>query len=549
MPNPLPFLIGGFIAALIVTPLVRTVALRPHRFGRPRDGGAAATPAFGGIAILVASLTALPFLLTLFPVGLWAGAVSMALIGLVDDLRPLSPRHKLGLQIAAAGAAVILGVRIQATGMFPTDCVITVLWLVWMSNAFNVLDMMDGLAAGVGSVAALGLAVLAVIGGTTPTVIMGATLAGGLVGFLVHNRHPARIYMGDTGSLFAGFLLGALAVEVSGVFPMPHAAICSLLVLGVPCFEGAFLCAVRKAQGRPIVQASRDHTAQRLVRMGCSVHGTVARMYVAGGVLAAGAALGAVSPAPVCWAVLGGAVLAALWAGWWLARVDAEEGRPGKRTQGVFSKNWAVHGLMRRAMESEASRAAGRLLDVGCGDRPYEGVFRSRVDSYVGLEIGRERYKDPCVAAWGDAAALPFRSDSFDTVLCNQVLEHVPEPGRAVGEMARVLKPGGHLILTAPHIWGIQEEPHDYYRFTPYGLRYLGERAGLEVVAVRPLAGFWVTMGARLCYYLEHFERGPIAIPVRLGYLLVQACALLLDRLHRVEGDAWNHLMVARKRF
>ena len=118
---------------------------------------------------------------------------------------------------------------------------------------------------------------------------------------------------------------------------------------------------------------------------------------------------------------------------------------------------------------------------------------------------------------------------------------------RTMREIARVLKPDGCLILTAPHIWGIHEEPHDYYRYTPFGLRYLAERAGLHVVEVRALAGFWVTAGARFCSYLEHFERGPLALAVRLGYLGIQAGALAMDRLHRVEGDAWNFLMVARK--
>jgi SAM-dependent methyltransferase len=147
----------------------------------------------------------------------------------------------------------------------------------------------------------------------------------------------------------------------------------------------------------------------------------------------------------------------------------------------------------------------------------------------------------------GDAQALPFCAGAFDTVLCSQVLEHLPEPGRAVGEMARALREGGYLIVTAPHIWGVHEEPHDYYRFTRYGLAHLMEQAGLEVVEVRAMAGYWVTAGARFCYYLEAFERGILKPFVRLGYGLVQECALLLDRLHRVEGDTWNYLAVGRK--
>jgi SAM-dependent methyltransferase len=181
------------------------------------------------------------------------------------------------------------------------------------------------------------------------------------------------------------------------------------------------------------------------------------------------------------------------------------------------------------------------MLDVGCGRQPYRDLFALAVSSCVGLD----RRGDPDVK--GDAQALPFREGSFDTILCSQALEHLPEPGRALAEMGCVLRAGGHLILTAPHIWGIHEEPHDYYRFTRYGLRHLMQQAGLEVVEVRAMAGYWVTAGARFCYYLEAFERGPVKPVVRLGYFLVQVLAMSLDRIHRAEGDTWNYLAVGRK--
>jgi ubiquinone/menaquinone biosynthesis C-methylase UbiE len=142
---------------------------------------------------------------------------------------------------------------------------------------------------------------------------------------------------------------------------------------------------------------------------------------------------------------------------------------------------------------------------------------------------------------------LPVKDNSFDTVLCNQVLEHVPEPQHLFCEITRVLKTGGILILTAPHIWELHEVPHDYYRFTPYGLRYLAEKAGLKVVKVQALAGFWVTAGARFCYYLARFDRGVLAVLIKPLLLAVQLGALFLDRLHRVESEAWNFLLIAKK--
>ncbi|MSS73343.1 MAG: class I SAM-dependent methyltransferase [Candidatus Latescibacteria bacterium] len=213
----------------------------------------------------------------------------------------------------------------------------------------------------------------------------------------------------------------------------------------------------------------------------------------------------------------------------------------GQDVSQIFSKNWLVHRITRRYIAGAVRYGRGRMLDVGCGGQPYRGLFAPAVSACVGLD----RRGNPDVK--GDAQALPFRAGAFDTILCGQVLEHLPEPGRAMAEMGRTLRTGGHLIVTAPHIWGIHEEPHDYYRFTRYGLCHLMRQAGLEVVEVRAMAGYWVTAGARFCYYLEVFERGLLKPLVRLGYGLVQGCALVLDRLHRVEGDTWNYLAVGRK--
>ena len=545
-------LLSLFVAASAVACLL-TFLLRvaPRRVGhfRPLTGdGPAPVPLLGGLAILSATLLSGLFFSFKISTGVWTGALCAALVGLVDDFRPFSPFQKLGLQAVAAALAVAAGLRLDVTGHAVGDALLTGVWLVWMGNAFNVLDMMDGLSAGAGATAALGLAGVSMLGGGTPVAGAAVALAGALGGFLVHNIHPARVYMGDTGSQFTGFLLGGMAVEISRYFPAPQAFLCPLIVLGLPLFEAVFLCAIRTAKGRPAWQTSRDHVAQRLVQMGYSVRNAVCRMYAVGVGLAALGAVGGWGTTAVCWTISGSVLALALWAGARLARVDMEgDGTDGRGEGGVFSARWAIHLLMRRAMREAASCAEGRLLDAGCGRMPYRDVFAPRLTRYVGIERDRRRYEGGRVDLWGDATALPFLQGIFETVLSNQVLEHVPEPGLAMAETARVLKPGGHLILTAPHIWGVHEEPHDYYRYTPYGLRYLAERAGLEVLEVRALAGFWVTAGVRFCYYLERFEHGLLTLPVRAGYMLIQAGALALDRLHRVEGDAWNFLMVAQR--
>jgi len=133
-------------------------------------------------------------------------------------------------------------------------------------------------------------------------------------------------------------------------------------------------------------------------------------------------------------------------------------------------------------------------------------------------------------------------------VVSFQVLEHVRKPGLVVAEVASVLTPGGYLILTAPHIWGLHEEPDDYYRFTKYGLQYFCQTRGLEVIYVKAMAGYWVTAAQRFCYYLQNVERFPVTrFLLPIVWFAVQAAGGLLDRLHRDESDAWNYVIAARK--
>ena len=519
------FLIPAVLAVLFAA-FARLIAKRTRRFGVP-------VSTLGGPALLVALFFVFPF--AAIPLGLAVGTLGMALVGFVDDWRPFSPMHKFALTLAVAGVVAGLGPRIPLTEVVWIDGALTALWMVWMCHAFNVLDMADGLSAGIGVIASLAL------------YLMGAghwalVAAGALVGYLTHNIHPARIYMGDAGSLLFGFLASGMGVVVADQAGGISGVVAPFIALGVPTFEAAFISAIRFAKGRSIARASRDHVAQRLVQCGLSVRVAVALMWSAGLVIGA---LGLAVMHGYWIAALGALCLATgAWLG--LSRVDMEGDGCDGRAVGLFGKNWLIHRIMRQAMGEVTALATGRLLDAGCGTKPYTGIFAGHVQRHIGLEKGRRRYGRADV--WGDVLALPFRDCAFDTALCNQVLEHVPEPRMAMDELARVLRPGGYLIVTAPHIWGLHEVPHDYFRFTPYGLRHLAERAGLAVCKTHALAGFWVTAGARFCYYLARFDRGPFIPFVRMGFFLIQLGALFLDRLHRVESDAWNFLLIAQKR-
>jgi SAM-dependent methyltransferase len=169
--------------------------------------------------------------------------------------------------------------------------------------------------------------------------------------------------------------------------------------------------------------------------------------------------------------------------------------------------------LILDSLRRVAPRARGRLLDVGCGDKPYEAIFRPYVTEYIGVEH-RDTFaltsaaepqpstgkQGPDVLYSGDR--LPFPDRSFDTVLSVQVLEHTARPAELVQEMGRVLADDGLLILMAPFQFRLHEQPHDYFRYSPHGLRELCARAGLEITHVEQQGSLWSLMGHKLNSYL-----------------------------------------------
>ena len=165
---------------------------------------------------------------------------------------------------------------------------------------------------------------------------------------------------------------------------------------------------------------------------------------------------------------------------------------------------WSV---LERSLRAVAPRARGRLLDVGCGNKPYEAWFRPFVSAYLGVEHAATFARTEAGAHAGPdvvygGGTLPFRDGSFDTVLSVQVLEHTPRPAALVAEMARVLAPDGILILTAPFQFRLHEQPHDYFRYSAHGLRQLCDDAGLEVFETIAQGSLWSVVGHKLNSYL-----------------------------------------------
>jgi SAM-dependent methyltransferase len=194
--------------------------------------------------------------------------------------------------------------------------------------------------------------------------------------------------------------------------------------------------------------------------------------------------------------------------------------------------------------------ARGVLVDYGCGNKPYRLFFAPGVTSHLGVDVvqNKDGTVDHVVPPGG---RLPLTDASADTVLSTQVLEHVPEPERYLAEAARILKPGGHLILTCPGAYMLHEEPHDYFRYTEYGLKFLLQKFHMEVIRIDPAGGAWRLLGQT---FLNHktFCR-PWRIPVVSGilYRLTIVCTNILcslfDRMNTNVKDTVNYMVVARK--
>ncbi len=133
----------------------------------------------------------------------------------------------------------------------------------------------------------------------------------------------------------------------------------------------------------------------------------------------------------------------------------------------------------------------GRVLDVGCSTKPYQPLFDHNVTQYVGADVPFAGHANPVIDVFSRAEYLPFQGESFDTVLLTEVLEHVPDPGSALQEVARVLVPEGKAIVSVPFMYRVHEAPYDFYRYTPFSMKHLAEAAGLRVSEVKTRGGYF----------------------------------------------------------
>jgi SAM-dependent methyltransferase len=196
-----------------------------------------------------------------------------------------------------------------------------------------------------------------------------------------------------------------------------------------------------------------------------------------------------------------------------------------------------------------AAYLTGDLLDIGCGEKQYAALVAPFVVRHVGVDHPGTLHERSNIDVYGVADRLPVADGSFGSAICTSVLEHVEEPAVAIAECYRILRPGGCAVYTVPFIWHVHEAPRDFFRFSSYGITYLFERAGFELVEVTPMSGFWVTFGQLLTYNVARFNRGMVRRLHLLDplMLLIQGGAYLLNKIDRSTQWTWAYLVVARK--
>lgn len=310
--------------AAYLTPLLRQLAVQIGVVDRP-DGKLKKQPEpvpyLGGLSVFLAYLLSLglfgEFDRQILAV-LLAGTLAL-LVGLVDDFGALTPLPKLlGLGVAIF-ALLRAGVLVELVELpFALHGVLAVLWLLLVANAFNLVDVLDGLAPGLAAVAASGMAVVAVATGQKLLAVVAGALAGALLGFLPFNKAPARMYLGDAGSLSVGLTLGSLALAIRWSEVSPAGFLAPLAFLALPLSEVAYLVLLRARRGLPFWLGSPDHFALRWrVLRGGDVAGTAWRCWLVAAAFAlVGVGLALLPLFAVCLA--GFVALSLAWAAWLL---------------------------------------------------------------------------------------------------------------------------------------------------------------------------------------------------------------------------------------
>ena len=196
--------------------------------------------------------------------------------------------------------------------------------------------------------------------------------------------------------------------------------------------------------------------------------------------------------------------------------------------------------LIRDLKYAVESYAKGKLLDIGCGNKPYLELFEKKCDEYLGCDIVQSSENKVDIIC--EATKIPIAANSFDTIFCTQVIEHVENHDKLLSEMYRLLKPNGYVILSGPMYWHLHEEPHDFFRFTKHGFRFIFERQKFKMVETLANGGKWATLGQMIIH----------TFPYRLTKMksfrkLNNKLFSYLDKKYYDDSNTMNYVIVAKK--
>lgn len=297
-------LLFAFLMTYALSPAVRRIAVRIGAIDVPRDKRRMhkrPIPTTGGLAIFVSFALGV---IALVPqgsgqTGLLLGAFMVTAAGILDDIYTLRPVEKLLVQTGAALTAVFGGVLIEKIAWFDTfiyfgdwSVPITVLWIVIITNAINLIDGLDGLACGISAISSIALLIVSILSIHDNTVILlTALLAGSCLGFLPYNKHPAQMFMGDAGAMFLGFVLSVISIQGFFKINAMIAFVAPFLVMGVPILDTVFAFVRRVLKGQDPFQGDRQHFHHKLMAMGLSHKQAVTLLYAVSALLGISAIL------------------------------------------------------------------------------------------------------------------------------------------------------------------------------------------------------------------------------------------------------------------
>ncbi len=292
-------LLAALVISFLMTPVVKTFAYKVGAVDVPKDARRmhkVPIPRLGGLAIFIGFMVSVLILGNVRGNGqmqsILLGSVIIVVLGVVDDIMALPAMLKFVVQIAAALIPALNGVVIQAFSnpnifsdslywvLGPLSVPFTVLWIVGITNAVNLIDGLDGLANGVSAISATTMLVIALLASEGEVALIMAALVGACVGFMPYNLNPAKMFMGDTGATFLGYILATMSIQGLFKFYAVISFAVPFLILGLPIFDTAFAFIRRIAHGQSPMHADRGHIHHRLIDMGLNQKQAVATLYV-----------------------------------------------------------------------------------------------------------------------------------------------------------------------------------------------------------------------------------------------------------------------------